>query len=83
MTSNSIALPRIRTKKRKRRPMTSLEYANLIMVIIGVSYGFFNFILFFISLSPWDLIGIINLLIARFCNWPIVLNYIKNGYLDE
>lgn len=80
-------LPRIKTRKRKRRPPNNRErwamfwfVYCIVNVILAVYWLAISHDVFFQAL--FVLCGAIQVWGVQFW-WPVVKNYIKHGYIDE
>jgi hypothetical protein len=82
-----IALPRIKTKRRKRRPPSRREKLAMALSTWVIGWTIYDIVIYSthgLSFDGiWDIIAAcINMVIFRYV-WPPVWNYIKNGFIDE
>jgi hypothetical protein len=84
----SLALPRVRSRRRKRRPMTWLERLAAVMVLWCSVFTGYDLYYAFTQPSLGSALfslanAIFQCVMGRFFYWPKLRDYIKNGWIDE
>jgi len=91
VSADSVALPRVRARKRKRRPMNKRERQAVWMAGVHATLTVLFLLFALLAMSPARWIGFDEVCFLLFWSWVpmpgnpyrILVNYIVNGFRDE
>ncbi len=87
MSGFSVALPRVKAKRRKRRRLTVKELAAFVFFALGLCVTATEAVLFLLPdpLSGHLILAACTVLAALLTAlpWPVIHNYIVNGWEDD